>query len=330
MERCRLTLNSVSAVALNSRCNQLLQAFSSKLQNIQSQAIGYPVASYSTTSRWYLTLEIAKRCHLSGDVTPFSDSRFGVSRMTCPVETVDSVRRRFERTVEDSDLSKSGSVGLLLLRRLVLYLFRRFWRAGKGSQEEASLCSLLAFRLFEVCRSGSMLGFRSGCSRQLLLMPVMEAERVTPVSLISLLGSVSHYKRSGRPPYWGLTPMSPGAGCLVFLCMFSGYHGFSVGRGVDPTGNAPGEPSLMPPRRRDRGRGQIPEESEGQNDEMQRSIPSRRRANEVETGRGMIFELRLIFCRADTECASSVWMPRSYFGWSVFSKCDKIGEMKEI
>ncbi|KZV36095.1 beta-glucosidase [Dorcoceras hygrometricum] len=64
MERRRLTLNSVSAVALNSRCNQLLQAFSSKLQNIQSQATGYPVASYSTTSRWYLTLAIAKRCRL--------------------------------------------------------------------------------------------------------------------------------------------------------------------------------------------------------------------------------------------------------------------------
>ncbi|KZV31414.1 hypothetical protein F511_05518 [Dorcoceras hygrometricum] len=28
-------------------------------------------------------------------------------------------------------------------------------------------------------------------------MPVLEAERVTPVSLISLLGSVSHYERSG-------------------------------------------------------------------------------------------------------------------------------------
>ncbi|KZV57294.1 hypothetical protein F511_38705 [Dorcoceras hygrometricum] len=40
MERRRLTLNSVSVVALNSRCNQLLQAFSSKLQYIQSQATG--------------------------------------------------------------------------------------------------------------------------------------------------------------------------------------------------------------------------------------------------------------------------------------------------
>ncbi|KZV20668.1 U-box domain-containing protein 44-like [Dorcoceras hygrometricum] len=86
MEQRRLTLNSVSAVELNSRCNRLLQAFSSKLQNIQSQATvypiasyrlssrklqyiqsqatGYPVAIYSTTSQWYLTLAIAKRCRL--------------------------------------------------------------------------------------------------------------------------------------------------------------------------------------------------------------------------------------------------------------------------
>ncbi|KZV27503.1 hypothetical protein F511_26345 [Dorcoceras hygrometricum] len=51
MERCRLTLNSVSAVALNSRCNQLLQAFSSKLQYIKSLATVHPVASYRSSSR---------------------------------------------------------------------------------------------------------------------------------------------------------------------------------------------------------------------------------------------------------------------------------------
>ncbi|KZV50134.1 hypothetical protein F511_21283 [Dorcoceras hygrometricum] len=42
-------------------------------------------------------------------------------------------------------------------------------------------------------------------------------------------------------PYWGLTPCHYGAGCLVCLCVFSGYHGFSAGRGVDPAGNAPGD-----------------------------------------------------------------------------------------
>ncbi|KZV39422.1 hypothetical protein F511_31266 [Dorcoceras hygrometricum] len=38
----------------------------------------------------------------------------------------------------------------------------------------------------------------------------------------------------------------------------------------------------MPPRRRSRGRGKIPEESEGQNEEMQRSIPRRGRERQVE------------------------------------------------
>ncbi|KZV35361.1 hypothetical protein F511_31783 [Dorcoceras hygrometricum] len=45
----------------------------------------------------------------------------------------------------------------------------------------------------------------------------------------------------------------------------------------------------------------------------------------------------VFFCRADTECASSVWMPRSYFGWAISSPgamlcdstLDEIGEMKE-
>ncbi|KZV32233.1 cysteine-rich receptor-like protein kinase 15 [Dorcoceras hygrometricum] len=58
-------------------------------------------------------------------------------------------------------------------------------------------------------------------------MLVLEAERVTPASLISLLGSISHYERSGQLPHlmsWATT----------------GYHGFSDGRGVDSAGNAPG------------------------------------------------------------------------------------------
>ncbi|KZV23734.1 hypothetical protein F511_26501 [Dorcoceras hygrometricum] len=48
-------------------------------------------------------------------------------------------------------------------------------------------------------------------------------------------------------------------------------------------------------------------------------------------------ETTVFFCRADTECASSVWMPRSYFGWAISSPgarlgdstFDEIGEMKE-
>ncbi|KZV28043.1 serine/arginine-rich protein specific kinase [Dorcoceras hygrometricum] len=47
-----------------------------------------------------------------------------------------------------------------------------------------------------------------------LRMLELEDERFTPVYLISLLGSVSHYERS--------------------------YHGFSAGRGADPAGCATG------------------------------------------------------------------------------------------
>ncbi|KZV34530.1 hypothetical protein F511_09268 [Dorcoceras hygrometricum] len=45
------------------------------------------------------------------------------------------------------------------------------------------------------------------------MMLELEDERVTPVYLISLLGSVSHYERS--------------------------YHGFTASRGVDPADSAP-------------------------------------------------------------------------------------------
>ncbi|KZV50232.1 pentatricopeptide repeat-containing protein [Dorcoceras hygrometricum] len=67
------------------------------------------------------------------------------------------------------------------------------------------------------------------------------------------------------------------------------YHGFSAGRGADPAGNARKMDrvsqlfiSLMPPRCRGRARGQIPVESEGQNEEVQRSVPLHRRARQVE------------------------------------------------
>ncbi|KZV35511.1 hypothetical protein F511_32976 [Dorcoceras hygrometricum] len=71
-------------------------------------------------------------------------------------------------------------------------------------------------------------------------MLVLEDERVTPVYLISLLGSVSHYERSCCSPYWGLTACPSGVGFIVFLCVFSGHHGFTAGRGVDPAGSAAG------------------------------------------------------------------------------------------
>ncbi|KZV54755.1 hypothetical protein F511_04104 [Dorcoceras hygrometricum] len=53
----------------------------------------------------------------SSDAATFSDSRFGLL-------FTEAYLLRLP-TVEDSDLSKSGSAGLLLLGRFVLYLFRR-------------------------------------------------------------------------------------------------------------------------------------------------------------------------------------------------------------
>ncbi|KZV29967.1 hedgehog [Dorcoceras hygrometricum] len=44
---------------------------------------------------------------------------------------------------------------------------------------------------------------------------------------------------SGFSPYWGLTPIPLGLGCLLPMCV-SGYHGYSAGRGVDLAGGAPG------------------------------------------------------------------------------------------
>ncbi|KZV24744.1 kinesin-related protein [Dorcoceras hygrometricum] len=59
-------------------------------------------------------------------------------------------------------------------------------------------------------------------------MLVLEDERVTHVCLKSLMGSVSHYERSGQLPH-------------LMSWATAGYHGFSMGRGVDPDGNAPGD-----------------------------------------------------------------------------------------
>ncbi|KZV58308.1 hypothetical protein F511_01159 [Dorcoceras hygrometricum] len=64
--------------------------------------------------------------------------------------------------------------------------------------------------------------------RQLRLkMPILEAERVTPVTLISLLGS-------------GFDPVSLWGWCLFASVYCSGFPGYSAGCGVDPAGGASG------------------------------------------------------------------------------------------
>ncbi|KZV22293.1 hypothetical protein F511_34347 [Dorcoceras hygrometricum] len=59
----------------------------------------------------------------------------------------------------------------------------------------------------------------------------MHSIRILSVAILLLFFSCS--------PYWILTPCPSEAGCLVCLCVFSGYHGFTVSRGVDPAGSAP-------------------------------------------------------------------------------------------
>ncbi|KZV35461.1 putative leucine-rich repeat receptor-like protein kinase [Dorcoceras hygrometricum] len=100
----------------------------------------------------------------------FSDSNV-VSGMTCPTEqaVLANVHRSlFPSIVGGRQLrrTRDGSAGLLLLRLFVLCLFRRLWRAGRGSQEKLPLCSLLAFEQICFYRSGSLLGyhdFSAGC-----------------------------------------------------------------------------------------------------------------------------------------------------------------------
>ncbi|KZV52690.1 hypothetical protein F511_22463 [Dorcoceras hygrometricum] len=65
-------------------------------------------------------------------------------------------------------------------------------------------------------------------SPDLVWVLVLEAERVTLVSLTSLLVYVSHYEPSGYLPH-------------LMSWQTAGYHGFSAGRGVDPIGSASGD-----------------------------------------------------------------------------------------
>ncbi|KZV53159.1 hypothetical protein F511_23516 [Dorcoceras hygrometricum] len=90
-------------------------------------------------------------------------------------------------------------------------------------------CDLLSMFL-DLCCSGLRCGT---CSSELRML-VLEDERVTPVCLNSLLGSISHYERRGYHGFSagrGVDPAGNAAG---------GYHGFSAGRGVDPAGNSSG------------------------------------------------------------------------------------------
>ncbi|KZV58757.1 hypothetical protein F511_24584 [Dorcoceras hygrometricum] len=106
--------------------------------------------------------------------------------------------------VDSSDGRNSCSDGLLLSRPVFLYLFRRLWVSWKRIVKEDSLCSLLAFE--QICLAVQVAHwvsdlvardfFGGNCSSGRRML-VLEAERVTPVSLISLLGSVSRYEPSG-------------------------------------------------------------------------------------------------------------------------------------
>ncbi|KZV46874.1 DNA-directed RNA polymerase II subunit A [Dorcoceras hygrometricum] len=75
--------------------------------------------------------------------------------------------------VEDSDLSKSGSVGLLLLRRFVLYLFRRFAISWKKIVKEATFCSLLPIE--QICFSVQVSDL---CARDLVVVIIAQKVKI--------------------------------------------------------------------------------------------------------------------------------------------------------
>ncbi|KZV41730.1 ferrochelatase-2, chloroplastic-like [Dorcoceras hygrometricum] len=144
---------------------------------------------------------------------------------------------------EDSDLSKSGSAGLLLLRHFVVYLFRRLAFSWKKITKEAALCSLLAFEQICFCHS------------------------VDWISVVEKFLEI----------LW-----LPAFGCSLVLILAFAFYLMPLNAVIMVSPLVMELIQLMLPRRRDRGRGQITEESEGQNDEVQRSIPLRRRASQVE------------------------------------------------
>ncbi|KZV26265.1 hypothetical protein F511_41974 [Dorcoceras hygrometricum] len=83
------------------------------------------------------------------------------------------VSRYLEDISSHSDLSKSGSVGLLLLTRFILYLFRRFAISWKKFVKEATLCSLLPIE--QICFSVQVSDL---CARDLVVVIIAQKVKV--------------------------------------------------------------------------------------------------------------------------------------------------------
>ncbi|KZV46379.1 hypothetical protein F511_16018 [Dorcoceras hygrometricum] len=85
-------------------------------------------------------------------------------------------------TVDSSDGSKSGSAGVLLLRRFVLYRFWRLWVSSKRITKEATLCSLLAFeQIFFPFQVSDLVAWTS-------IVVIVAQEKGTVVSLFYSFG----------------------------------------------------------------------------------------------------------------------------------------------
>ncbi|KZV24346.1 hypothetical protein F511_16918 [Dorcoceras hygrometricum] len=166
--------------------------------------------------------------------------------------------------VEDSDLSKSGSAGLLLLRRFVLYLFRRLWRAGRGSKEKLPcvVCYHLS-RFSSAVQVACWVSVSSyiavsdlvardrlcgNCSSELCVVLVYQVSDLSAQDLVVVI--VAHKVKLLHCIH-ELFMLSSDLvyPCLVVLiCAYqvacfggrAGYHGFSAGRRVDLAGNALG------------------------------------------------------------------------------------------
>ncbi|KZV55556.1 1,4-dihydroxy-2-naphthoate polyprenyltransferase, chloroplastic [Dorcoceras hygrometricum] len=178
----------------NATVNSVLgfEAKNNNREKISLNSIGYPCMSASGES----STTMHRLLHASGShpiPTPYDPN---VAAASCHISIAAVSQHNATPKMPTTDrLHQTLNDGVLILR-YQLRSATRFLKKSHRSHQQ--------FRFLT----------KSDFFPKTQKMLVFEDERVTPVYLISLLGSVSHYERS--------------------------YHGFITGRGVDPAGSAPG------------------------------------------------------------------------------------------